>query len=303
MDKQETFAKRLKEALELSGLTKADLSRMTGISKSSLTHYEKGDWEGKQDAVYKIARALKVPESWLMGFGASMDFEELQRSHASRLLRAKVENDPDTPSGQRLYFLMDNSNIPMAALTRFAKISEEALLDWINNNTVPKDPQVIERVKGFYYLTTSDLFPQSELPELYLPSNIIPMPAMRRIPLVGTIACGTPILANENIEGNVDIPEHVHADFALRCKGDSMINARIYDGDIVYIRQQPTVENGEIAAVLIGDEATLKRFRRTEDRVILEPANPLFDPLVYRGEDIDNVHILGLAVAFTSTVR
>lgn len=137
MDKQETFAKRLKEALELSGLTKADLSRMTGISKSSLTHYEKGDWEGKQDAVYKIARALKVPESWLMGFGASTDFEELQRSHASRLLRAKVANDPDTPSGQRLYFLMDNSNIPMAALTRFAEISEEALLDWINNNTVP----------------------------------------------------------------------------------------------------------------------------------------------------------------------
>lgn len=303
MDKQETFAKRLKEALELSGHTKADLSRMTGISKSSLTHYEKGDWEGKQDAVYKIARALKVPESWLMGFGASMDFEELQRSHASRLLRAKVANDPDTPSGQRLYFLMDNSNIPMAALTRFAEISEEALLDWINNNTVPKDPQVIERVKGFYYLTTSDLFPQSELPELYLPSNIIPLPAMRRIPMVGTIACGTPVLAQENIDGEVDLPDHVHADFALRCKGDSMINARIYDGDVVYIRQQPTVENGEIAAVLIGDEATLKRVRLFPDHITLEPENPQYRPLVYWEEEMNSVRILGLAVAFTSTVR
>lgn len=68
MEKQATFAERLKEALELRGMTKADLSRLTGISKSSLTHYERGDWEGKQDAVYKIAKALRVREAWLMGF-------------------------------------------------------------------------------------------------------------------------------------------------------------------------------------------------------------------------------------------
>jgi repressor LexA len=129
------------------------------------------------------------------------------------------------------------------------------------------------------------------------------MPEMRQIPLVGTIACGTPITAQENVEGEVDIPDYIHADYALRCKGDSMINARIFDGDIVYIRQQPTVENGEIAAVLIEDEATLKRFRRLEDRIILEPANPLFDSLVYRGSEMEQVHILGRAVAFTSNVR
>lgn len=136
-----------------------------------------------------------------------------------------------------------------------------------------------------------------------IPDNIIPMPEMRRIPLIGTIACGTPITAEQNVEDLVDIPKHIHADFALRCKGDSMINARIFDGDIVYIRQQPTVENGEIAAVLIEDEATLKRFRLMEDRIILEPANPLFDSLVYRGSEMEQVHILGKAVAFTSNVR
>lgn len=303
MEKQATFADRLKEALAMCELTKADLSRLTGISKSSLTHYEKGDWEGKQDAVYKIARALKVPESWLMGFGASMDFEELQRSHASRLLRAKVEKEPDTPSGKRLYFLMDNSNIPMAALTRYAEISEEAVLNWINDNAVPKDPQVIERIKSFYFLTTADLFPKNEIPDLCLPSNIIPVPKTSRIPLVGTIACGTPILAQENIEGDVDLPEHIHADFALRCKGDSMINARIYDGDLVYIRQQETVENGEIAAVLIGDEATLKRVRIFPDHISLEPENPQYRPLVYWENEMNAVRILGKAVAFTSLVR
>lgn len=133
-------------------------------------------------------------------------------------------------------------------------------------------------------------------------ANIIPMPHMRKIPLLGTIACGEPILAAENLEGDVEIPDHIHADFALRCKGDSMINARIFDGDVVYIRQQGTVEDGEIAAVLIDDEATLKRVRLFPDHVSLEPENPKFKPLVFWNEDAATVRILGKAVAFTSSI-
>lgn len=133
--------------------------------------------------------------------------------------------------------------------------------------------------------------------------GLIPIPEMRKIPLIGSIACGKPILAEEHIEEYIDVPKHVHADFALTCMGDSMINARIFDGDIVYIRQQSTVENGEIAAVLIDGEATLKRVRLYPDRIILEPENPLYDPLVYRGEEMNDVRILGKAVAFTSAIR
>ena len=136
-----------------------------------------------------------------------------------------------------------------------------------------------------------------------LPSNIIPMPAMRKVPLVGSIACGTPILAEENLDGDVEAPDHVRADFALRCKGDSMINARIFDGDIVYIRQQESVEHGEIAAVLIGDEATLKRVYIYDDCISLEAENPQYKPMVYRGEEMNNIRILGKAVAFTSVIR
>lgn len=136
-----------------------------------------------------------------------------------------------------------------------------------------------------------------------MPTNIIPMPEMRKIPLVGTIACGTPILAQENVEDEVDIPTHIHADFALRCKGDSMINARIFDGDIVYIRKQDTVENGEIAAVLIDDEATLKRVRLFDDHIVLEPENPQYRPIVYWCEEMNSVHIIGKAVAFTSRIQ
>ena len=136
-----------------------------------------------------------------------------------------------------------------------------------------------------------------------LPPNIITMPEMRKIPLVGSIACGKPILAEENIEDYVSIPKDLAGDFALTCKGDSMINARIFDGDIVYIRQQDTVENGEIAAVLIDNEATLKRVRLFEDHIALEPENPQYRPIVLWNEEMNTVRILGKAVAFTSTVR
>lgn len=134
-------------------------------------------------------------------------------------------------------------------------------------------------------------------------TNIIPMPEMKKVPLIGSIACGAPILAEEHITEYVDIPKHIPADFALTCKGDSMINARIFDGDVVYIRQQSTAENGEIAAVLIDEEATLKRVRLYDDHISLEPENPQYRPLVYWGEEMNEVRILGKAIAFTSAVR
>lgn len=131
--------------------------------------------------------------------------------------------------------------------------------------------------------------------------NIITMPKKNYIPLVGTIACGSPILATENLDGEVSAPEDIDADFALRCKGDSMIDARITDGDIVYIRQQPTVENGEIAAVLIDEEATLKRVYISDNTITLVACNSKYQPFVYTGEQLNDIRILGKAVGFTST--
>lgn len=132
--------------------------------------------------------------------------------------------------------------------------------------------------------------------------NVISFPKMSRIPLVGTIACGTPILATENIDGEVTVPEDINADFALRCKGDSMIEARINNGDIVYIRQQPTVDNGEIAAVLIDEEATLKRVYLYDNTITLVACNSKYQPFVYTGEQLNQIRILGKAVGFTSTL-
>lgn len=141
--------------------------------------------------------------------------------------------------------------------------------------------------------------------ETSLPDNIIPMPEMRQIPLIGTIACGQPILAEENIEEYIDIPKHIKADYALTCKGDSMINARIFDGDIVYIRKQDNVETGEIAAVLIEGEATLKRFYLYPEKqmLILKAENPKYEDYIFVGSEIEQLRILGKAVAFTGSVR
>lgn len=136
-------------------------------------------------------------------------------------------------------------------------------------------------------------------------SNIIPSPHTYKIPMIGDIACGKPILAVEDAEETVDVPDFVNADFALRCKGDSMINARIFDGDIVYIRSQPEVEAGQIAAVRIDDEATLKRVYYTpgSGRITLRACNPLYQDMIYEGETLNQIQILGLAVGFYSAIR
>lgn len=131
-----------------------------------------------------------------------------------------------------------------------------------------------------------------------IPPGFEPPPKMRKVPLIGEIACGEPILAEQNIEDYLDVPEEVHCDFLLRCKGDSMIDAGIQSGDVVFVRIQETVENGEIAAVRIGDEATLKRVYWDGDTLMLMPANNAYAPKSFRGEEINDVHIEGKAIGY-----
>lgn len=134
--------------------------------------------------------------------------------------------------------------------------------------------------------------------------NIYPID-LHRFPLVGEIACGKPIYADEDRESYVMAGTAIHADFCLRAKGDSMINARIHDGDIVFIRKDEELINGEIYAVAIGDEATLKRvyLDKEKNTVTLSPENSSYPPLVYIGDELNDIHILGKAIAFQSDIR
>ena len=124
----------------------------------------------------------------------------------------------------------------------------------------------------------------------------------KKVPLLGEIACGQPIYAEEVHGEFYTTTNALNADFCLQAKGDSMINARIFDGDIVFCKYQPTVENGEIAAVIIDDEATLKRFYFDKDKrqITLVPENPAYQPLVFIGSDVANVRVIGKAIAFQS---
>lgn len=170
------------------------------------------------------------------------------------------------------------TNIPsdkIELIAKFAKVTPEYIMGWVKN------------ANSVNYLSIN---------------NIEPFPKMKKVPLLGTIACGKPITAEENIEDYINMPEDTNGTFALRCKGDSMINARIFDGDIVYIREQPDVENGQIGAVLIDGEATLKRVYKYENRIELRAENPTFAPLNFENDELNRIRIIGKAVGFYSKV-
>ena len=125
-----------------------------------------------------------------------------------------------------------------------------------------------------------------------------------KLPMLGKVACGEPIFADEDRESYIMVGTDIGADFCLQCQGDSMINARIHDGDIVFVKKTDIVENGEIAVVIIDDEATLKRFfyYREQNLVILKPENPKYQDIILTGEQFNQVRVIGRAVAFQSGV-
>lgn len=125
-----------------------------------------------------------------------------------------------------------------------------------------------------------------------------------KLPLLGSVACGQPVYADENRESYIMVGTEIKADFCLQCKGDSMINARIHDGDIVFVKKQSIVNNGEIAVVIIDDEATLKRFYyyKEQDMLILKPENSKYEDIILTGEKLNTVRVIGKAIAFQSDV-
>lgn len=215
------IAERLKTALEIRDISQSELSRKTGIGKSSISTYLTGEYEPKQKNIYKMALALNVNEAWLMGAEVPMERQDVAASH--------IQN-------------------PIAA-------------------------------------------------------NITPLPAMKEWQVLGATACGKP-LHRELLDETILAPADIKADIVFRCVGDSMINARIFDGDAVFIHLQPEVENGQIAVVRVGDEYTLKRVYVFDDYVELRAENPTVKTILLRGPELtpDNYEVVGLAVAFLSTV-
>lgn len=204
-----------------------------------------------------------------------------------------------------LAYLRKRANLTQEELARRTGIGRSAISMYETGNREP-DFETLEALADFFNVSMDVLTGREWSEQRQTISNLRPMPATVRVPRLGAIACGEPILAEQNIEGYDEVPDWVKCDFTLTCKGDSMINARIHDGDTVCIKTQPEVENGQIAAVLVegefDSEATLKRVRYIDGGVALWPENPAYEPMIFTGEDVEKVRILGLATHFISKV-
>lgn len=161
---------------------------------------------------------------------------------------------------------------------------------------------IIKKIALALDVPASYLTGWEDIPQYQKLSNYVPI-IKKKIPLLGEIAAGQPIYADEHIEEFLPVDDEVKADFALKIKGDSMINAQINDGDIVFIRQQSDVDNGQIAAVLIDDSATLKRVYHMDGVIQLQAENPQYPPMIYSKNNCDECRILGLAVAVLGKVK
>lgn len=202
---------------------------------------------------------------------------------------------------------LGNKKIMAKNIRRFMKIHDKTrnemcdalgvkyttFTDWINGNTYPRIDK-IELMANYFGVNKSDLV---EDRSLSLSSESFVSTTGKLIPLLGTIAAGVPILAEENIEEYYTIDKSLRANFALRVRGDSMIDANIFNGDIAFFVEQPDVENGEIAAVVIDDSATLKKVYHTDSGIILQAANSKYSPIVITNEDLEETRIAGRLVA------
>lgn len=206
---------------------------------------------------------------------------------------------------ENLKILRKSKKLSQEKLADELKVSRSLIGMWESGQRKPSY-ETLELLADYFNIRLDDLSGRNINKDMNFSniSNIIPLPKTRKVPRLGKIACGEPILAEENYEDYDDVPEDIKCDFTLICDGDSMINARIQDGDVVYFREQSQVENGEIAACLVDGEfetkATLKRFYKYDDKIILQAENPKYQPFVYVNEEMNKVRIIGKAVGFTS---
>ena len=211
----------------------------------------------------------------------------------------KYDNQLDIIS-KNLQKLMQEHNINQAQLGEIAGVSESAVGKWILKHNAPRMGN-IQRIADYFGILKSDIL--EDKPKL--PDGIIPINKARRIPILGSVACGTPIFSEQNIEDYFVTNDIIKADFCLYAKGDSMIGADINDGDLVFIRKTPTVDNGKIAVVLIGEETTLKRVYKTDHNLILHAENRTYQPLIYTEKDCEteNIMVLGEMIGIYKNIK
>lgn len=196
-------------------------------------------------------------------------------------------------TGSRLKKLREEKGLSQEEVAKIVGVSREAVTFWETGRTKPI--RKLKELSALYNVSADYILGKSDLP-LY---NEVPVSAaINRYPIIGTVKCGPDGLAYEYLDGFFATSEEYSGDIrGFKCKGDSMKGEGINDGDIVLVRIQPDVENGELAVVVInGDEGTLKRIRKDTNYITLEAANPDYPSRTFAGEKMNEVHIVGRVI-------
>lgn len=320
------FSTMLKQLRKEKNMTQPQLAQCLGISRSAISMYEIGSREPDLEILETIADFFNIDMDQLTGrvpyqnrdgvanrIRIILKYKQTTISELAEILDVDkndlfsfIYNTPETEfdyNDPRLHGIADALNISVDAFWGYNLISDDTTENYISfllskiDKNLPLTKQESQAVSK--YLNSYDF--EKPVP---IPDGFQPLPATVKRPRLGVISCGDPIMSEENFDGYDDVPEHINCDFTLICEGDSMIGARICDGDTVYIKQQPTVENGQIAAVLIdGAEKLLKRVYLTDDSIVLQAENPAYPPRSFFKEDMNRVSIIGRAVGFYSNVK
>jgi repressor LexA len=287
-----TVGDRLKEYMQQHSLKQVDIiekarpffTEKLKITKTDLSQYINNKTEPRSDKLHLLAKALNVDEAWLLGF----DKDRNSNKDNNDLGNKKVMAD-------NIKHYLKRNGITRKKLSSDLDISYTTLASWLQADSYPRIDK-IEMMANYFGVSKADLVEKH-----YSPSNSIDTSGMHyvRVPIIGTIACGKPILAEQNIEGYTHelFEEEPKKDelFALRCQGDSM-EPLIPDGALVLIHKQPTVEDDEIAAVQVDDDtkATLKKVKHVGKDVFLYPINTKYDPIILNEDNPGR--ILGKAI-------
>ena len=204
----------------------------------------------------------------------------------------------------RIKELREELNITRAQVARDLKMPYTTYVNYEKEEREPNS-EVLILIANYFHVSVDYLIGRTDNRHASIveANNLISLKHIIKIPIIGRIACGTPVLAEQNFEGFTFCPDNVNADFALKCQGDSMIDANIQDGDIVFIQETPKVESGEIAAVVIGEEATLKKVYYHGDTITLISANSNYEPMIFKKEAINDIRICGKAVAILRHIQ
>ena len=198
--------------------------------------------------------------------------------------------------GEKIKYLRLKFGLTQEDVAKAITTTKQAIYKYENGivTNIPIDK--VQKIADLFNTTPSYLMGWEEDEEISPISRPI---TRKRLPMLGNVACGEPIFADEDHNAYVDADTNVDADFCLTAQGDSMINARIFDGDILFVKKQNSVQDGEIAVVLIEDSATVKRVYYDKENSVLTliPENPMHKPMRFTGSQLEQIRILGKVIA------